>query len=268
MTKLRLSQIIDSIFVFGFCFLIVFCWIRFYTKNTILSAFVGLIITTIFSLVLAKILNAKSKRKNITKKDKQDAQFCALQFGFMPLKQCLMFFCDILKQKNKVAFFKSHLVLNPQTQNATLFVPLFYKSEILETDIQNCFILAREKNCNTILICAKSFSQAATTLAKNLSAFHFSLFDTFETYSKIIKPNPLPPKIVDTSVEKLHFSQLVLSAFDKKRIRNYLLFGVILLVSSFFVYYKIYYLISGSILIVLCIVILFLPNKKSNVPKT
>lgn len=266
MTKLRLSKLIDTIFVLGFCFLVVFCWLRFYTKNTLFSVLISATVTVAASIVFTKIIKAKNKTKSLSKQDKENAQYCALQFSFTPLKQVLIYFYDILKPKNNVSLLKTHLVLNPKTQKAIIFIPLFFKNEIDEIDIQNTFILAKEQNCNSVVICAKAFNQSATSLISKLKNMSFTLFDSFETYNKIIKPNNLPPKIVDTTVAKLTFSQILLLAFGKQRIKNYLIFGLILIASSFFVYYKLYYLISGSILLVLCIVILCLPNKRNNVP--
>lgn len=268
MTIIKLSKLIDTFFVCGFCFLVFFCWIRFYTKNTLLSLFCGAFLTASILIITTKLLKRKNEHKKITQTDKINAQFCALQFGFMPLKQCVNYFYDILKKENKVAIFNSHLVLNPNTKNATLFIPLFFKNEVVDTDIQSAFIRAKQQNCKSVIICAKGFNQSAVLLASKLKDIEFDFFGTSKLYNEIIKPHPLPPKIVDTTIEKLSFKQLVFYAFSKKRIKNYIAFGLILLVSSFFVYNKLYYLISGTLLLVLCIVILSLPDKKKTVSKT
>lgn len=57
------------------------------------------------------------------------------------------------------------------------------------------------------------------------------------------------------------------SFFTKKRAKSYLTSGIIFLVFSFFVFYKVYYIITGCVLLILAIVCIFLkPQEEQNSP--
>lgn len=266
MTKLKLSTIIDYTLSSIFLFLVFFCWIRFYTKNLISSTICAVLITTLIIILYTKLKRKKNEKQNITKQDKKNADFASLQLSFMTNTQVINYFKAILKTNYQISVYENFIIMDENTTNATLFIPMFFKESVSKTDISNIFALAKQFNCNKTIISANKFDNEAVVLSTKINNLQIFLWDHLNTYNNIIKNNKLPPKVVDTSVEKLTFKQIVMYALSRKRIKNYVLFGIILILSSFFVYHKIYYLISGSILLILCIVIMFLPQKQNNVP--
>ena len=72
-------------------------------------------------------------------------------------------------------------------------------------------------------------------------------------YFKFLKPlnAPIPNSIKLKETQKLKFNQIVATALNKSTSKNYFTSGFIILISSLFIKYKVYYIIFASILFIL-----------------
>ncbi len=262
MTKTKLSDIIDCILITLFVFILLFSWIKFYTKNIILSILIGIFATFLLIFIYFFVKSKKIKKTELSKKQKQLAQNCALQLSFSTQKSTINYFEKLLNNNYNITKHTNFLILKNNNQKI-LFAPLFNTEKIKNTNLAQLYAIAKEKNCSILIISGIQADEEVKNLSLKIKNIKIEIWDCFTTYNKLIKDkNLLPDETVDTSISKLNIKQILKYAFDRKRMKNYLLFGLILIISSFFVYYKIYYLIFGTIMIIIALLTIILPHKQ------
>ena len=261
MQKYKFSTIIDLTITVIFFFLLFFCWIRFYTKNLTLSIIGAICACFIVVFLLYFIKNKKNNKKSLNTKQKNLALDCSVQLMFTPQNKVQEYFEKLLKNKYKTMKINGGIKLTSDTFNAFFFPA--YTVEKLLTEHLSQIIALSPKPCNQIFIATNNAENSTLDLAKSIKNISITIYNSFQTYEKIIsKSNILPEKVIVTEILKPTHKQLLQYAFSKQRSKNYLLFGFILILSSFFVAFKIYYLIFGTALILTGIIVRFLPYKK------
>ncbi len=262
MHNLKLSKILDILLTAMTLFILFFCWIRFYTKNLILSILIALLTTFLIVFLLFFHKHRKDRKKDITAKQKKLALDCATQFRFSSPQAVQSFFFNILKEKYKVT--KKDLGLLIAYEDETLFfMPSFQKDIFTSDDLANIYSCAKKYGATQLSICSTEFNVHSKNLAKAIKTLPIFLLDIYDTYGQIIAPsNRLPEKVVDTQRAKLTFKQVLSFAVSKERTKNYFLLGIVLIFSSFFVLFKVYYLVFGSLLLAMAALTRVLPHKQ------
>lgn len=185
-----------------------------------------------------------------------------MQLKFSTEADVKKYFKNILKNDYSVKTIKSGLLLEKDNKK-TLF-SMAFNQEIFNIDnLAKTFAQAKNLDVNELIIVANNFDEKCKNLANAIKEIKISTLDAFDTYEKFIEPSGiLPNKVIDTSKAKLSFRQVLNYAFSKERTKHYLLFGLILIISSFFVYFKVYYLVFGSILLVFALLTRIIPKLK------
>ena len=262
MHKLRISIILDIILTSGILFVLFFCWFRFYSNNLVLSIFISLLITFLIVFILFFYKHKKDNKKSITAKQRKLALDCATQFRFSTPKEVRKFFYDIIKDKYKIENKPNGLIVTFENKRL-MFVPSFEKEIFTSNDLATYYSYAKKYNTKQLTICSSEFDDNSKNLAKAIKTLPITLLDIYETFSQIIEPSQkLPETVIDTQSAKLTFKQILSYAVSRDRTKNYTLFGIILIFSSFFVMFKIYYLVFGSVLLAMAILTRVLPHKQ------
>lgn len=262
MYKVRISNIIDIVLTSGILFLLFYCWIRFYTKNSSLSIFISVLITFLLVFLIFFCKKKKSAKKQISLKQKKMAVECATQLKFSGKNNVKKFFLNILKDKYKTQN-KTDGVIIFEDNKTTFFVVDFDKDIFSSNELASVYSSAKKYGANELIICAISFDDNTKNLSKSINNLKITLLDAYETYAQIIEPSKqLPAKVVDTEKAKLTFKQLMSYIISRERTKNYLLLGLVLIFSSFFVLFKIYYLVFGSFLLFMALLTRILPHKQ------
>lgn len=250
----KLSIISNILFKYILLFLVSFLWLKTYFNNkitVIISIMIALTIGQLIYLVLRK-------RKNIIAlniKEQKHLQEISLKFRLVDEKTILNFYYTILSTSLPVFKEKNYL-----TWEDSIFIPIYYKSEIDSNIISDIF--KKHKNYKTIIIAGISFSPDAQELAKTLSPIIHCL-DENQTYSLFKKYNSFPNFQVSLNNQKRNKLSIIKeSIFLKQNFKHYFLSGIIVLISSFFIRYNIYYLIMSTILFVFSAICIFKPSKK------
>lgn len=268
MTNFKLSKYLDILTTLIILFLLFFCWIRFYTKKPILSAILGIFLSIVCVFFIFYFLFKHQKKKQISKESYKKSCDCALQLQFSNIKKVVSFFEQILRKKYESVTTKNFYFLLKNSNKTAFFIAKFDENSLGLTTFAKIFALAKEEKVQEIIICSNSFDESTKTFAKNIKNIKITLFDKFDTYKNLIESSTLlPEKVVDTSTTKLNFQQILTSVLSKERSKHYFFMGLILFFFSFFVPYKLYYLIVGSVLFLMTLITLVLPKihkKKSN----
>lgn len=174
------------------------------------------------------------------------------------IKDFSMAFMCSTKYQN-INYFTS-LFSNPITKktkdyfiiNDTTFIPYYFKSELDNDDIMSIYRSHSIKTKNLVVLCT-NISSSAKVLAKNIDNYNFVVLDENDVYFKFLKPlnATLPSTIRLKENKKLKFKEFISIALNRHTSRGYFTSGFIILISSLFIRYKIYYIIFASLLFVL-----------------
>ena len=176
--------------------------------------------------------------------------------------------CFYSVEKVKNLFFKAYanLGLSPEKKTQGIFLPAssqmvfcsFDFDGLTKSDIVKAY--NRLTKNQTALILSYSYSNEVKNFSSRFNG-QIELLDQNQIYDILEKGNCVPSvtTTVNTmySVKKVRISDFL----DKKKAKKFLALGLLVLAFSFFVPLKAYYLISGSLLVILSVgVILFTPS--------
>lgn len=246
MSKFKLINILDKVFIAFTLFLILFALIQFFVGSFGLSLFLSLVVTAsflcVFHFVKRKIYNTKQAKQVAT----LEAESCYLNFAmmstqrqlslikkFVPAEKCPVIKSGHIECKNQI------VVVAPSSQelNKNAFVDC----------IKNCWSTKKE-----IVIFANSFSTDTIDFAKTLNK-KIILLDKNNFYL-LCENNKITFKNNFKNIEKIKFKDIFINFFDKKHAKGFFFSGFVLIFTSFIIPFKNYYLIFGIILLIFSLV--------------
>ena len=316
----KLSIILDTTVLFLVLWLLFFAWIRFYSRQAVISAILGGVLAFLITFLVYFLNKKHSIKITLDKKERDTASKIALNLNYTSLPNILNYFKKILSKTFYTKKLKNALILTQKTaqndmhstthntvhnttKNEThasptqlllpqqtnlnntpsnspiqsntenyktnenniyvtkaLFVPYFKNSEVSLETLSKFIIIAKNNNINKIIFCANDIQDDARSFAEKINNIKIEFWDFFLFYQDYAKSSAVTlPEVIDITKPKMKYKELLAYAFNSARARNYLLFGLLIILSSFLVPFKIYYLISGSILCIIALIIKVYP---------
>lgn len=248
MNNSKTSEIINNIIKFILIFALIFLWLR-YLKIDNLYAF---IIAIVVDIALCKLFEFISKNrqvsKQIEKNEKKDIDKYMLSFLLSDKLDNIDFFHKAIKNSKIIDEFVVY--------NNVALSPIFDSDTINWEHIAKSVIKAKKMGYKSIIICC-----VESKIKKfDIDGINVKILEKEQTYLKILKANDCYPKIVLDIKPKRTLKGVLSQFIDKKRAKHYFYFAIISFLCSTFVYFKLYYLIIGTIFSVLSL-LCFL-NKK------
>ena len=263
------AKVLDSIILALVFSVLIYAWMRFYTKNTSMSIVVGICSGLLIMAVLNIIFYNREQKLNINKTTKSNAEKLSLNLLCSTQSEINTFFAKILNSLGKIKKSKNYLEIKENsaqndlhsTMHSTLIFPEFNKENFTLEDLFRIIKTATNLNIAEIKIFAPTIDETAKTFAKQINNFKIDFVDKYSLYNNYIAgkfENALIEKI-DISKPKINYAGLLRYAVNQKRARHYLLFGLLILLMSFLVPFKIYYLVLGSLLCLIALIVKIAP---------
>lgn len=252
MVKSKFAQFIDMIlFIIGFS-LISFAWINKYIKITWLS----FIIVSLFSFIIAKLIWSKNTKKyNRAKLKNAELQYgeaCINHLALHP-DQTIPLFKKIITESVKNGNFlcknDNLYYFDYSSEKTTTEVITKILNKLKHTKKQKCYL----------------FTSALTDKASKLLPQNIILVSDYDAYL-LMKERQIFPidKSESAKIKKHRIKNAIFSAISKKKAKPYLFYGTLLILTSFIMPYSKFYIVIGTLLIVLALVCLCVKNKESN----
>lgn len=249
--KISLALILDSIFYLVAGFFLSFIFVNFYIPRPA-SYVLAMTIALIFTLFGVKLsVNKKQKNFSSEKKEKQFNEVMT-KLNIYGEKTVSNLFEKALKEEGFITERKRGGIYIAE-KNTTVFFRFGFDG-VSKTDIVKCFnkISKREK----AEIYSESFSEEVKDFAARFGG-KIVLTDGKTAFLLLEKHNLLPKAGLDLCGEEkkpaLDFSRLL----DKKRAKNYLVFGLLFVFLSYIAPIKGYYLAFGALFLVFALVLRF-----------
>ena len=249
MKKYLFTRILDGASVAALSFLILKTVSLFYLKN---NGAANLIATCLaIAASSAFILVTKNKARKLTLKKSDEKVFSAC-------KTALLLMND---DEAENLMRKALKICDQHILTERLIVCKFTMSPVSADDLLSLYKKARENGLK-LTVYGVEFSDSAITLAKALGE-KVSLCDMQTTFTLLKGTSLLPSSNECLTPQKPKLKDMIISTFDKRRARGYTLYGCALLILSRFVFYPIWYIISGCLFLVYALSVKFFANDKS-----
>lgn len=243
MKRLNLPLVLDTVFA-GICaFLLFFTSVRFYTKSVALALVFGICALFLFGALAYVYISRKQNKNLLLSRDEKNKNLLALHLSLSSDGYVKRLFKSLLGGDAKISGQK---IISGDTANFFCF-----KMEPLSEDDVAKVIKHGFKGKKRIY-CTKC-SAAAAALA---SDFLIEITGIDGVYSALKEKNLLPEKYVYGGAEKISFVKRIKSRFNRRLCAPLFWSGAGLLALSYFTFYPIYYIVSGSLMLILSAVAL------------
>lgn len=263
MSKFKIINLFDKLFISISIFLIIYAWINFYVRNLWTTFFLSLIFSAACVFVLYYFLNKKQEKVELGKKNTDEMNKSFLVFRLTTRKQKMELLYNLLSkefntkldngiltyikdEKKHLVIVATHIELISENDLINLV------DEFLDIDVDVIDIICNDVNPN---INSKIFvdKKIIFITKQKLYLDYFSKYQIFPDNSKI-----------DTSITKLRFKDILNNMFIPQKAKSYFFCGLILIFSSIILPYHIYYIVFGSLLLIFSILCKILPKLKKN----
>ena len=258
MSKFKIVNLIDKIFISTAVFLIIYGWINFYLKNLWITFILSLIFSFACIHVLNYFIQKKQNRITLSKKNVEEISKNFLAFQLYNTKKKLELLNKILSLKFNTTLFENTIIAKEENKK-TLFV-LATEFEIITSSIFiNIISEYSDIKVNEIkIICNEVSNNINTTIFKDKSVSFINKNCLY--YDYFLKSNLFPDiSNINLSCYKLKFSDVLKNFFTPNKAKGYFTCGLILIFSSIILPYHFYYIIVGSTLLLFSIICKILP---------
>lgn len=260
MSKFKIVNLIDKIFV-SFCvFLAIFAWINFYIRNLWATFVLSLIFSFAVVFLLYYFLNKKTEKTDLNKKQLEQMNKMLLAFRlaskkeqFEIIKSALEKQCDVKQETDKLTYVDAlgkHVVI--------LALDL---QKLTENDLINILNKHYSKSINCYDIFCNEHTNINCNFLKNAKINLIGNKSLYENY--ILKSGKeLESEFLNSSASKLTFKDILNAFFLPNKAKSYFICGLVLIFSSIILPYYFYYIVVGSMLMMFAIICKILPKFK------
>ncbi len=263
MSKFKIINLLDKIFISVAIFLIIYAWLNFYIRDLWTTFVLSLIFSFAIIFLLYYFLNKKQEKVKLNKKSTDEMNKSFLSFRLTPRNEKLNLLFKIFsnefetKLDNGLLSYikegKKHIVLIAtyiEKINENDLINLIDEFANFDFDVIDVVCQAVCENINSKIFLNKKI---VFLTKEKLYTDCFLKYSIFPDDSKI-----------DTSITKLKFKDILNNFFLPEKSRSYFFCGLILIFSSIILPYHIYYVLFGSMLLIFSILCKLLPKIRKN----
>ena len=246
MRRINLPLILDTAFAALCAFFLFFTSIRFYTKNVYVALAFGISSALLFGALAYIYISRKQNKKLLISKDEKDKKLFALHLSLSPDAYIAGFFKKCLKDGEEEPKIKGGKVFT--AKKAYFF---FFKMQPLtEDDVAKVikYKCAQDK----VIFCCR-VSPEAKMLCEN---FLIETEDIDYIYNLCKQKEIMPEKYVYEGAKKTAVWKKIKMRFSRKICAPLFWSGTALLLLSYFTFFPVYYIVSGSLMLALSAVAL------------
>ena len=239
--KTKLSAVSNLLFFAFSTFTILFIWINYYYRNfkKALTPCIIISIILIIIYILIKIIIYKKHNKNLPIYTIEKLQSALL---LTPDEIVISDIISLFKLDNLLKINNSHYIDNSKDY---LFI---LNKQVLSNDDMYPIIKNRHFNSITIFCIQSSID----IKVNNCTIEIVNINDIYSKYSHI--QYPISHYTFPSKIQKMNIIEFLSIIINKSKSKKYLSYGLLILVTSMLTPYSIYYIIVGTLLIILSVI--------------
>lgn len=257
MKKIPLRVLSDGAFVFFASFCITLVFVSFFAKppySVIIAVSVGVAV----SAVAVKKISARIFLFSAKKQDEKKMNETFGELGIATKQKTLSLFSRAFSKKGVFVKRRSGGLFSPKEKTLYLFhfgFVLLNKNDVVTA-------INKLQNGEKAVIFTHELKDPVKDFAVRFNG-KIEIKQGKETYDFLNSVDCLP-KPTFTPVGSGNFKTAVYKSFSKKRAPKFFALGLLFLFCSFLVPMRIYYAVFGSVLVILSLVCVLLPNREKN----
>ena len=229
-----------------------FVWLNYYFRKFAHAFPIALIVSLTIEIILFVKWRKDTRQNNLNKS--HNALIGNIKFALIhsTLSTNINYYANILKSKYCSQKYKDCIVAIVDNKKVC-FVPTYHSNVSLD-NVTDSIAIADMHNADKLVILTTNYPSQITDYISSLGGMEIEVYDIEKTYSTFLMGNTLPTCKVYEKQNKVNVKKLFTVAFDKSKTKAYLASGLILMLSSLLVPFSLYYIISGSVLLIFALV--------------
>jgi len=261
MSKFKIINLIDRVFISCSVFLIIYAWINFYLRDLWTTFILSLIFSGAVLFVFYFFFNKKKLKQLSSLKEIENINKQFLIFKLNPLNKKLVLLKEILSKEHNVIIKNKTIYYSKENKNHMLI--LATNLDVIDNiKLLNLLDEYNKENVDVIeIVCADTANNLNTNLFTNTQIKFITKKILYLDY--FLKYNIFPDSTnINTKCNKLKFVDIIKNLFTPNKAKSYFFCGFVLILSSIILPYHFYYIIVGSTLLLFSIVCKILPKIK------
>ena len=254
MVKFKISTVSDCLFILLTSFVLFFTISFYLLKNNVTAILLSLPLSLITFCTYMIICKNKRGKLKVKREDEERFLKCTNALCLASEKDSKQVVFNTLERLNKRPLLTDDGII---CENDFFYVNFSYDSITIGGVTEAYKKTPKGKN---LFYVGVSYSQEAKDFADGFSN-RIKLIPLNELFPVLVKVHTLPEGGTLPIKKKVGFIQLVKQSFNKEKARKFALYGGFLLVMSRFVFFPIWYIISGSTFLIYAITIKFFAPK-------
>lgn len=238
MKRLNLPLISDTLFTALCAFLLFFTAVRFYTKSPATGLVFGILACLLFGTLGFLYIGGKQDKKLLLSKDEKNKKLLSMHLSLSS--------DAYIKKLFKSAAGEGAVIRGNAVIKGDCASYFNFKMSPLDEDDMAAVIKSRFNGKKKIY--CSSVSPAAENLAENFAVETISIN---EVYSLLKEKNLLPEKYIYEEAKKISIIKRIKARFSRKLRAPLFWSGTALIAMSYITFYPVYYIVSGSLLLIL-----------------
>ncbi len=237
---------IDRIFLALTAFALSFTWLRYYIDDNSVCLLGAVAAVTLLLIVIKAVWGGRKSKKRLKRQELKETEKLTAYLCFLPQDKTLALLKTIEPLKNAVP--AADGLTFSDGENTVEVTARFSASPFTAGEF--CGVV-KNSSADRIDIFACKFDKDVHPLAK-VSPVEARLFDIKATYALLKKHGALPPCVTSGGKRPLtaNFWETV---FNRSRAKYYLMSSMFLIITAFLTFFRLYYLITGTLLFLLFI---------------
>jgi hypothetical protein len=198
----------------------------------------------------------KHKKTSLKRLDQKMYDDAVTQLNLMNKAELITFFEKIFAKKG-YKLERKHGGIFLSDKNCYIFFKFGFEF-VTKADIVRVFN-AKGKSSNAYLI-AENFSEEVTNFALRFD--NLTVVNAKTIYEYLKEQDSLPENKYQLNKPSIKRLQALKSLIDRKKAKNFALYGILFLFMSFFVVLKVYYLVCSAVFLIFSLVCLLFGEKK------
>lgn len=261
MSKFKIVNLIDKLFITFSSFLIIYAWLNFYIRDLGTTFILSFIFSLSITYIIFFLLNKKKDKKFLTAKQNEEINKNFLAFKLMTNKEKIKLLNKILSADFETKATSKMITYEKDNQTCSLIIATNLQ-KIKQEDLIN---LLEEHNTTTNrieIICNEFDSNINTKIIKNLNIILINKTKLYLDFFQ--KHNTYPDtSILNEKELKLNWKIILKNLLTEQKAKRYFILGFVLIFSALILPFKTYYLIFGTGFLICSILCKLLPKFKN-----
>lgn len=243
MKKINFSFVSDVLFYGACAFVLALSVLRYFRVPLVLSLGASVAIGLTVSMAAGFLLYQKNKKRLLSRREREARDKLMLHFALeKPERVRVQLLEAFLADEKNAHCFEDELCIED-----TPCVPIFTLEPVSADEVAR---LIRKFGDRKIMIACRETTQEAEKL---LQAFGIEKLGENEIYALFERTKKTPEPLICGEVPRRTGKKKLQRAFSKSNAHPFFVSGALLLIMSLFTFFPVYYIISGSVLLLLAI---------------